>query len=220
MEHKQDVQQLIDDLLFVKKAIVKNSNILKLIDLGGLLSRVILAAGIMTILLSGSAYILILNYGSFGQIPAALRGAILVLAAALVVATGVSKVYSLVKYVNREHSNITIRKLIREIYTPRALNILIPYVTTMILVTVYLIANQHTLFLVPALSILTGLLCLAYVNVFYMRELVVTGDWLLATGLLALFLAETLHPLLALIITFGLGFCTIYPANKLLERHQ
>lgn len=220
MEHNTDVQQLIDDLVYVKKAIAKNTNALKLINLGGLLSRVILGAGIVTILLSGAAYLLIREYGSFDLIPAHLRGILLALTAAFVAITGISKIYSLLSFINRENSNMTVRKLIMEIYTPRALHILIPYVTSIILTTVFLVTNQHTLYLVPALAILTGLLCLAYVNVFYIKELIITGDWLLATGLLSLFFTGSLHPLLALIITFGLGFCIFYPANKYLERHQ
>lgn len=220
MERNTDVQQLIDDLVFVKKAIAKNSNILKLINLGGLLSGVILAAGIVTILLSGAAYLLVQKYGSFTEIPTSLRIILLSLVAVLVLGTGVSKLYSIIRYAKGSNNNLTVQKLIGEIYTPRALHILIPFVTAGILVTVFLVVNQHTLYLVPALAILTGLLCLAYVNIFYMRELIFTGDWLLATGLLTLFLTDVLHPLLALIITFGLGFCTIYPVNKYLERHQ
>lgn len=220
MDNNTDVQQLIDDLIFVKKAIVKNSNILKLINLGQLLSGAIFAAGVVTILLSGTIYLFIQKYGSFAEMPGPLRGTMLFLVALLVVGTGVGKLYSLVRYVNRSNNNLTVRRLVGEIYTPRALHILIPYLTATILIVFYLVANQHIIYLVPALAILTGLLCLAYVNVFYMRELVFTGDWLLATGLLTLFLNGSLHPLLATILTFGLGFCTIYPANRILERHQ
>lgn len=220
MEHNADVQQLIDDLKFVKKAITKNSNILKLINLGGLLSRMIFAAGIVTIILSGAAYVLIRKYGSFTGVPTSLRIILLVMVAVLVIGTGISKLYSIIRYAKGSNNNLTVQKLIGEIYTPRALHILIPFITVLILVTVFLVVNQHTLYLVPVLAILMGLLSLAYVNIFYMKELIFTGDWLLATGLLTLFLTDVLHPLLALIITFGLGFCTIYPANKYLERHQ
>jgi len=216
MERKAEVQQLIDDLVFVKKAITKNSNILKLVNLGQVLSRVIFAAGILTIVLAGTAYMLTQKYGSLGQFPAPLRYAIIAFSVLLVAGTGISKVYSLIKYVNRNSRDMTVRRLIGEIYTPRALHVLVPYLTCAVLLVIFLIANQHHVFLVPALAILAGLLCLAYVNVFYMKELIITGDWLLATGLLSLFFTGSLHPLLAVILTFGLGFCTIYPANRYL----
>jgi len=95
-----------------------------------------------------------------------------------------------------------------------------PFITAMILTSIFLVANGQTIYLVPALSILTGLLCLAFVNLFHMKELLVAGDWMLVTGLLSLFFAQFLHPLLALILTFGLGFCTVLPANWYLGRHK
>ena len=220
MEQKKDVQQLIDDLLFVKKAISKNSNILKFIDVGGVLSRVVFASGLVTIFLAGAAYLLIISYGSFQEIPRALRGSLFLAVAALVAVTGIMKFRAVAARAKEGHADINAQRLIQEIYTPQALHILIPYVTAITLVTVFLVANGHTLYLVPALSILTGLLCLAYVNVFHMKELLVTGDWMLATGLLALFFAQTVHPLLALIVTFGLGFCSIYPANRYMGQRK
>lgn len=45
-----------------------------------------------------------------------------------------------------------------------------------------------------------------------------TGDWLLGSGLISLFAADTLDPMLTLILTFGLGLPTMFVADRLQGR--
>jgi hypothetical protein len=128
------------------------------------------------------------------------------------------KVAVIVGQLKQTRKDMTVLRLFKEVYTPQALTIIIPFVAAMVAVSAFLITREQTLYLVPALSILVGLTCIAYVNIFYVKELVVTGDWLLATGIITLFTAEIIHPLLVPIITFGLGFIAMYVANRILER--
>lgn len=218
MQNKE-IQRLIDDLLFVKKAINKNASILRLIDAGNALSRVIFYSGLATIFISLTTYFLIEHYGSFPQIPPLFRGGIFTFIAALVAITAFAKAKSITQ-ANTGPANLTVRRLLREIYSPQTMHTMIPFIIALITISIFLVINGYTLYLVPVLSILMGSLCLAYVNVFQLKELIVAGDWMLATGLISLFLAPSLHPLLVLSFTFGLGLCVIYPANKIMERRR
>lgn len=218
MEGKENLEKLIADLEFVKTAITKNDSIFKYINIGGRLSRVALAGGILFTLISGWYYLLLSQYGSWPQVPEALKIGTNAGLMIIGIAFAWAKVAVIAGQLKQTRKEMTVLRLFREVYTPQTLTIIIPFVTAMLAVSVFLITREQTLYLVPALSILVGLICIAYVNIFYVKELVVTGDWLLATGLITLFTAETIHPLLALIITFGLGFIAMYVANRILER--
>ncbi|MTI95072.1 MAG: hypothetical protein FH749_06230 [Firmicutes bacterium] len=218
MDKQQELSALVEDLQFVKKAIAKSGNIMRYIDVSGGLALVGLWGGIFTIIIAAAAYLLSSRYGTYGDAPTAYRVGIYLLIAATLAIAGLSKLRLFLGKARKLDRNITVDKLFDEIYTTQLLNILIPFITAIAVLLIFLITRELTIYIVPTLSILVGLLCVSYLNIFQLRELVVVGDWLVATGLIALFTAEAVHPLLAVIYTFGVGFTTTYFAYKLMRK--
>ncbi len=214
MNSREDLKKLVDDLESIKAAIDKSNSIWKYVDLTRRISLVLLFTGVAIMLFSAVMYALIQYYGEYESIPGHIRGAFYLSVAVVAVSVALGKIKGVMDETRTIYGNITVMRLLKEIYTPQTLCILIPYLTVITVVAMFLIQNGLTAYTVPALSILFGLFLLAFVNVFFMKELLVTGDWLLGTGLLTLFMAGTLHPLFALILTFGLGLPTMYVAYR------
>ncbi|MEW6243268.1 MAG: hypothetical protein AB1497_03195 [Bacillota bacterium] len=215
MNAREDLRKLVDDLENIKAAIDKSNSIWKYVDLTRRISLILLLSGVAITLFSAVIYALIQRYGEYEAVPAHLRIALYVSVAVVAAAIALGKIKGVMDETRTIHRDMTVIRLVKEIYTPQTLCVLIPYITVIALVAVFLNKGGHTAYVVPALSILFGLFLLAFANIFFMKELLVVGDWLLGTGLLTLFMAGTLHPLIALILTFGLGLPTMYVVNRL-----
>jgi len=218
MADKVNVDRLVEDLQFVKTAITKSNHIFKYVKISKALGLVGLWIGLGITMLAGLAYGLINRFGSFAQVPSASRIVLYSAMTVLFVATAVGKIVLVLRSARQTYQDITLIRMIEEIYRPQTLNIIIPFVMTITGITVFLTSNGLHVYLVPVLSVLFGLMFIAFLNVFYFSEMLVAGDWLIITGLITLFNAQTLHPLLALIITFGLGFPMLYVANRVMDK--
>lgn len=215
MDNQVEMQRLIDDLVYVKAAINKANNILKYVDVTRILSIVLLVSGIIITLFAAGMYALIQYYGNYAAIPQSFKTLIYISIAVTAIMVSTAKIKLVVRQFSKSSHDMTVQRLIREIYTAQTLNVLIPFLTVIVLVTVFLVRGGHVGFIVPTLAILFGLFFIAFVNIFYMHELLVMGDWLLGTGLISMFAVRTLHPLLALILTFGLGLPTMFVSNRM-----
>lgn len=218
MSDKKELQQIIDDLLLVKTAISKSSSILRFVAFSRTVSLICLFSGLTISVLAGVIYLTIQHYGSYGAIPPGLTMVFYLAAFLIFVAIAVVKVNSFTNQVRKAGLEITFGNLLRKIYTPQTTNIILGLYVTMLMVIVFLVTQGHYSYIVPSLAILIGLASVNFVNLFFIRELMVTGNWLLATGIITLFTAQTLHPLLALIITFGLGLSSTYAAHRLMKQ--
>ncbi len=212
MKKENEVKQVIEDLMYIKNAITKNSNIFKFISITEILKTFLLVTGIMIIAISGGIYYLIQHYGGFTQIPTEIKTVIygiLILATIMAGIFKSKKLLQAAKYVNQD---ITVGKLISEVYTTQSLLVIFPFLITIGLTTVFFVNFGHTNYIVPFLALFVGLLCNSMVNIFYLKELSILGGWLVLSSLISLLALITLHPLLIVIFTFGMGFIILYGA--------
>jgi len=216
MDKRTDVEKLVQDLQFVKSAIVKSNNIFRFVNISRAIGLVGLWIGLWVTAFAGLSYYLIDRFGTFAAVPSSHRLSLYVVMALFLAAVAIGKIVLVMKHARQTYHDLTLLRLIGDFYRPQTANIVISFITTIVVVSVFLSNRGLDIYLVPVLSILFGLMLIAFLNVFYLRELLVTGDWLLVTGLITMFAAESMHPLLALIITFGLGFPTLYVANRLM----
>ena len=211
--NRKDIEQVIDDLRFVKQAIAKNNSILKFIALSRILGVMSLVGGLLITAVAGAYYLLIRYYGSYAGIPSRTRALLAVLIVIFSVFIGAFKIWRILAGARRVRADYTLLKLVRELYSSQVLLVFMPFLFAGAGVVGFLAARGMTPYLVPALAVLFGLLFNALVGVFYIKELIVGGDWLIAGGVLTLFMTERLHPLLALILTFGLGLIALFVAG-------
>lgn len=201
-----DLSEVIADLTSIKEALSKSGSIFRFIDAGGVLRSILLISGVLIAAFSTSFYYLFEYYGSFVAAPAALRIAIFVLLGLSLLLIGVLKIRNFLQGARKISGDMTLYRLLEDAYTPQFVALVLPYTISIVLVIIFLSGRGLDLYIVPALSLLFGLLSISISSVFYMKEISILGVWLAATGLLTLFMAETVHPLIALGITFSAGF--------------
>ncbi len=205
-KHEPDLREIVDDLKRIKVAVSKSDSIMNFIDAGGAVRGILLAGGLLIALFSGAFYYLLEQYGSFAAFPVNIRVMLFVLIGLAWAGLGYVKVRNIMGSARKISADITVYKLFEEVYTPRFLALLLPNIAVVILGIIFLSSRGHDLFIIPFLAVLFGLTTIGVSSFFFMQELYLLGVWLIATGLLTLFIAEAIHPAAALVITFGAGF--------------
>ncbi len=201
----KNVDNLLNDITYIKKAIQKHNNILKYISLSKVLSFIAILGGFFIITLCSIVYFIISHYSSYAAVPQNIKMILYFVIALSTVGMGFLKVKSILGEYKQINMDITFIRLFKEVYTPYTLTILIPYVISISFIMIFLVTNGYLLYIVPVLAILLGLLMSGFVNVFYLKELILFGNWLIVTGLIGLFALRHIHPSLLIILTFGIG---------------
>lgn len=203
---KQELEEVIADLRLIKEAVSKSDNFFRFIDTRRAMRGVMLATGLMIAFFSGFFYYLTSIYGSFMAMPLNLRIIFFVLAGIGWIVLGFIKAGGFLKSGRAVSKDMNLNKLFNEIYTSRMLTLMLPYILVIILVVIFLYTRGQFVYITPGLAILFGLLFIAMSPIIYFKELYLLSVWLIATGLLTLFLASAFHPMAVLGLTFGAGF--------------
>lgn len=206
VEKSQELGEVIADLKLIKEAVSKSDSFFRFIDTRGALRSVMLAAGLLTGLVSVLFYYLVAVYGSFTAIPLNIRIIIYVLIGLVWCFLGYLKLSNFLRSGRVVSSDMTLIRLFDEIYTSRLIALMLPFMLSIILSVVFLCTIDQFIYITPALAILFGLLFIAMTPIVYLKELYLLSIWLVATGLLALFTAGTFHPMAVLGFTFSAGF--------------
>lgn len=202
----QDLPKVIADLKLIKEAISKSDSIIRFIDTGGAVKSILLALGLLIAVFSAVFYFLVEVYGSYGDIPANLRTILFVLIGIACCVLGYFKIRNFLKNAREIGKDMTLFRLFDEIYTTPLLALQIPYLLVIALVVIFLSIGGYQLYITPSLAILFGLLMVSLSPLIFKSEFYFLSMWLITTGLLALFTATIIHPLVAIIITFAAGF--------------
>ncbi|MEW5920490.1 MAG: hypothetical protein AB1796_05950 [Bacillota bacterium] len=206
MRDLRDLREVIADLKLIKDAVSKSDSIISFMDAEGAVRGILLAGGLLIAAFSAVFHYLLEQYGAFAAIPVNIRAVLFVLIGLAWTGIGYIKARNFLHGARKISADITLYKLMEEIYTTRVLALLLPNIATIILVIIFLGNRGFDLYIIPSLAVLLGLLTVSMSNLFFMKEIFFTGVWLAATGLLTLFIAETINPLATLGITFAAGF--------------
>jgi|GEM_PF-480759 len=218
MEDSKDTQRVIEDLKLIKAAIAKSGGIMRRLPVSRVMRVVYLIMGLAVTVLSGGLHLLERHYGSLAASPGWMRTALLGLGVAAFLVGGTFKISGMMAAARKVRSDYTLLRLVEEVYTAQTVLILVPFAVAGAGAVGFLATRGLAAYIVPAVAILFGLMMNALVSVFYFRELVVSGDWLIATGLVVLFLGDRLAPLLGLVLTFGLGLIAAYVSGAVASR--
>ncbi len=205
-KNAKNVENILNDITYIKNAIQKHNNILKYISLSKVLSFIAILGGIFTIALCSIVFYFISHYGAYKNVPQNYKTLLYIIIFLSTAGIGFLKIKNILNAYRQINMNISLLRLLKEVYTPHTLTTLIPYVIVTIFIIVFLITNGYLMYIVPVLAILYGLLMNGFVNIFHLKELILFGNWLIVTGLIGLFELKNLHPSLLIILTFGIGF--------------
>ncbi len=201
-----ELGEVIDDLKLIKEAVSRSDSIIRFIDTRGALKSVLLVGGLLIAFFSGLFYYLIENYGSFAAIPPNIRITLFVLIGLAWGFLACLKIRNFLKSARGISEDMNLNRLFDEIYTPRLLALLLPFLLVIILAIIFLCGKGLLLYIIPVLAILFGLLFISMSPIIYLNELYFLSTWLIATGLLTLFIAANIHPMAVLSLTFSAGF--------------
>ncbi|HOJ83855.1 MAG TPA: hypothetical protein PLZ49_02415 [Bacillota bacterium] len=201
-----NLDEVLSDLAAIKEAFLKSSGIFRFFDAGGLLRGVLLIGGILIAFFAAAFHLLVKHYGTFAAAPAHYKALFWILLALSIPLTAYLKINNFLRGARLVKSNMTLYKLIKEIYTPQFISMSLPHLAAIALAVFFLYQKEMTLYLVPVLALLFGLFTVSLSLVFYMKWVYLLGFWLVAAGLLTLFAAERLSIPAMLVLSFSAGF--------------
>ena len=201
---REQVDKLAEDISFVKKAIEKNSSILRQIDFRRSLRAVVLLTALSVFFFCGLFHVLIRHFGSFTAIPSSLKAIAFCAIALDAGALGIFKNVGVLRSARAYDPGISLFRLIREYYSARMYHHFIPTGLVVAFFCIYAAATDHSRFIVPLLSIGVGLLYNAFDTFLRLDEFLWTGYWFVATGCI-LVVFNSVSPLLGLCLTLGFG---------------
>lgn len=202
--------EMLKDLQLIKEAARKNNNILKYISVSEGTKTVALFTGILINGLSLVLLWMIGSYGSYQSLPYVFKLLVYGILVLGVIGLVALKANVFLKLVRRYKKDMSFVMLMREIYTKTLLMIIIPFFLTMGVFCVYFAISGLSYLIVPVLAILVSLLMAGFIAVLNLKDYLVFFEWLLLSGLFSLFIAKNTHPLICLILTFGIGMFILY----------
>lgn len=210
MSAKHDREEMLKDLQIIKAAVSKDNNMLKYINLLDAIRGVALYSGILIFVFCVSLLKLMDHYGSYHSLPADIKFVFYIVLGVCVLVIGIVKLRTLLKFARKYHKDISLAKLIREIYTQSFLMITTSFVMALLVLLIYFATADLAYLIVPMIAIIVALLMTAFVAVLNLNEMLIYVEWLLVSGLFSLFIADRINSLVILMLTFGVGMIILY----------
>ncbi len=198
------IDQLAQDIAFVKKAIEKNSSILNRIDFRGSLRLTVLLSAISVFVFCGLFHILMKHFGGFAAIPVYLKAIVFSAIALDFTLLGILKNFGVLRSARAFDPGISLFRLMREYYSIRIYHHFIPLACVLVFACVYASMSGHAAYIVPLLAIGAGLIYNAYDILLRVDEFLFTGYWFIVSGCILL-VFHTVSPLLSISISLGCG---------------
>jgi hypothetical protein len=201
---REQVDQLAEDISYVKKAIEKNSSILQRIDFPSSLRLVSLLTALSIFFFCGLIHFMIKHFGGFSGIPTATKAVFFSAIALVFIVIGFIKNSGILKSARTANPGISISRLIKEYYSVRMYHHFIPMALVFVFACAYAVATGNIRMIIPILSISAGLIYNSLDTLLRIDEFLLTSYWLIITGCIVL-VFNTISPLLALCLTLGCG---------------
>jgi hypothetical protein len=218
---RQQVDQLAEDIAFVKKAIEKNSSILQRMDFRSSFRLVTLLSVISVFFFCGLFHFLMKHFGGYPGIPLPIKVIVYGAMALVVIIIGLLKNSGILKSARTANPGISILGLMKEYYSIRLYQHFIPMALVVIFVCAYCVATGNARLLVPIISIGAGIILSSLDTLLRTNEFLLTSYWLIVTGC-SIMMFNSISPLLSISLTFGCGMlllsATLYmPRRKRVE---
>ena len=206
MENAKDeqIEKLLEDIASIKSVIKQNKSIMQQLLLPLPFRRFFLILGLIIITYSALAYFFILQFGNYASIPGSYKSmfyGLLIITYIAMVYMKYSTWWRTLKKIDREY---TLGRALKEFFTQKVIHILIPITVLLIFLIFYLVYSEAYRFIVPAISITSGLAYNFLGSMVEIKPYLIGGYWLLVTGTLIIAFASIPIPI-ALAVSFGCG---------------
>ena len=202
--NQEQLDQLAEDITFVKKAIEKNSSILKRIDFRSSLRLMALLTALAIFFFCGLFYALDKHFGGFAEIPLSIKAIVFCAIALVTVTLAFLKNSGVLKSARTVDPGISLMRLIREYYSIKLYHHFIPMGIVFLFSCAYVVYTGNSRFVIPILSIGAGLIWNTFDTLLKLDEFLWTSYWYIVTGCIVL-VFNTISPLLSLCLTLGCG---------------
>ncbi len=210
MAKSHNREKMLEDLHFIKEAARRNNNILRNINLLQVIRGVALYTGILIFTFSLGLLWAMNYYGSYPSLPSSLNGVVYLLLGLSLIVLGTIKLNMFLRFARSYQKDITLAKLMQEIYTQSVVMIMVPFLMALIVSVIYFSTAGLTQLIVPIITIFIALLLAAFVAILSLKYMLLYVEWLLLSGLFSLFIADKVHPLVILMLTFGVAMIILY----------
>jgi hypothetical protein len=201
---REQLDQLTQDISFVRKAIEKNASILNRIDFRSSLRLTILLSAISIFLFCGVFQILVRHFGSFPAIPASIKVigvCALVLDFALL---GILKNFGILKSARAFDPGISLFRLVKEYHSARMYHHFVPTGFVLLFACIFAASHGQYHLIIPMVAIGVGLLYNNFHSWLRMDEFLVMAYWFIVSGCVIILFNPVPH-LLSLSCTLGCG---------------
>jgi len=204
MPNDKQIDQLIEEISSIKSIINKNKSLLRQVLLPAHFRLLALFTGISIILFSMVFYYFMERYGGYSFIPNRIKMILFVAIMVALVLQGTLKYSNFMKPLLKIDSRYTIGRLLSEFFTFRIVHVYVPLFVLALCICSYLAKQGNAYYIIPTISITIGLFYNFIGSIIEVKQWLLSGYWLLITGLGVLLLGPIPAPV-AVSISMGLG---------------
>lgn len=205
----RQIENLLEDIASIKSVINKNKPLIHQILMPRHFRLFSLIAGISVLVFCFLIYFLIAHYESYATIPKNIKGIIYGLMALDWMLLVFLKYSRWGKSLMKIDRTFTLGRAIDEFFSYRIMHVYFPLAAIMFILC-FRIAKVDAYYIIPIISIGTGLLYNFIGSITEIRQWLVGGYWFLIAGI-AILLADPIPATLALAVTMGCG-CLLFAA--------
>jgi hypothetical protein len=201
---REQVDKLAEDISFVKKAIEKNSSILRQIDFRSSLRLVSLVSGLSVFFFCGLFHLMMKHFNGFSGIPTSLKAIAFSAIALIAIVLGFLKNTGILKSARSASPGISLARILKEYYSARMYHHFIPTGLVLIFSCIYAVYIGNSRLIIPFFSIGAGLIYNSLSTFLRIDEFLFISYWFIVTGCIVL-VFNSISPLLGLCLTIGCG---------------
>jgi hypothetical protein len=179
----KQIDQLIEDISSIKSCINKNKPVLRQILLPAHFRLLSLILGISIIIFSMFFHYFINRYGSYGLIPGYIRGILFGVIMVDWVFLVILKYSNWLKSILEIDYRYTFGRAMKEFFSFRIIHVYVPLTVLAVFLCVYLSKQNSAYYIIPTISIATGLMYNFLGSIIGVKQYLLAGYWLLVTGL-------------------------------------
>ena len=135
-DQSKEISQLIEDLRYLKNPVMKTNRIFRFIS-SNTFRPLYLSMGLLIITFAAAIQLLIKYYGSYGNIPGAVKAIYYVVLTALLIGLSYTKMRLLIKRIKELDADITVCQFFKEVYSWNTMIVMLPYLVAMGLAAVF-----------------------------------------------------------------------------------
>ena len=200
----KQIDQLIEEISSIKSIINKNKSLLRQVLLPTHFKLLALFTGISIILFSMIFYYFMNIYGGYSFIPGYIK--MIIFGAILVdwILLGIMKYSNFMKTLLKIDDRYTFGRIMKDFFTFRIVHVYVPLIGSCVFLCVYLAKQNNSYFIIPTISITIGLFYNFLGSIIEVKQWLLTGYWLIITGLGVLLFSSIPAPV-AISISMGCG---------------